>query len=147
MDEDTSLELDQRLSGDLAALTDFAQELSQLGNRPRDEPRLRERQGNERQEIESGAYIPGRINADQATVEQGLAKLVLTLIELLRRLLEKQAIRRIEAGSLTEEEIERMGETFLKLERRMAELKATFGLQDEDLDLNLGPLRDLMSEE
>ncbi|MBI4492866.1 MAG: gas vesicle protein K [Chloroflexi bacterium] len=113
--------LDQRLGGDLAALDDFAQELARL---------------------EGG--LPRRINADQARVEQGLAKLVLTLLELIRRLLEKQALRRIEAGSLTEEQIERMGETFLKLEHRMAELKAAFGLEDEDLNLNLGPLGDLM---
>jgi hypothetical protein len=139
VDTETSLELDERLSGDLAALSDFAQELSQLGHRSQDEPRLGERS--------SGASTLGRINADESTVEQGLAKLVLTLIELIRRLLEKQAIRRIEAGSLTEEEIERMGETFLKLERKMAELKTTFGLQDEDLDLNLGPLGDLIPDE
>jgi hypothetical protein len=139
VDTETSLELDERLSGDLAALSDFAQELSQLGHPSQDEPRLGERS--------SGASTLGRINADESTVEQGLAKLVLTLIELIRRLLEKQAIRRIEAGSLTEEEIERMGETFLKLERKMAELKTTFGLQDEDLDLNLGPLGDLIPDE
>ncbi len=142
MNEDNSLELDQRLSGDLAALSDFARELSQLRNRVRDESRL-----GERQEMAGGASIPERINADEATVEQGLAKLVLTLIELIRRLLEKQAIRRIEAGSVAEEEIERMGETFLKLDLKMDELKATFGLQDEDLNLNLGPLGDLISEE
>lgn len=139
VDNDRSLELDQRLSGDLAALSDFARELSQLDHRSQDELGLGERR--------SGAFIPERINADESTVDQGLAKLVLTLIELIRRLLEKQAIRRIEAGSLTEEEIERMGETFLKLERRMAELKETFGLQDEDLNLNLGPLGNLMPDE
>jgi hypothetical protein len=139
--------LNQRLSGDLAALSDFARELSQLGNRPWDEPPSTEPREHDGQQREGGASIPGRINADQDTVEQGLAKLVLALIDLIRRLLEKQAIRRIEAGSLTEEEIERMGETFLKLEQKMAELKATFGLQDEDLALNLGPLRDLMAEQ
>ena len=90
--------------------------------------------------------IAGRLNADPAAVEQGLAKLVLTLIELLRRLLEKQALRRIEAGSLTDDEIERMGETFMLLERKMEELKAIFGLHDGDLNLNLGPLGDLMEE-
>jgi hypothetical protein len=90
--------------------------------------------------------LPGRINADPATVEHDLAKLVLALIELIRRLLEKQALRRVEAGSLSEDEIERLGETLLKLEQKMDELKATFGLQDEDLDLNLGPLGDLMAE-
>ena len=88
--------------------------------------------------------LPRRINADPEKVEQGLAKLVLTLIELLRRLLEKQALRRIEGGSLTPDEIERMGLTFLRLEGKMAELKAHFGLTDEDLNLSLGPLGDLM---
>jgi hypothetical protein len=141
LDEENSLELDQRLSGDLAALSAFAQELSQLRNRARDEPGLGE------QEMASGASFPERINADEATIEQDLAKLVLALIELIRRLLEKQAIRRIEAGSLAEEEIERMGETFLKLDLKMAELKETFGLQDEDLNLNLGPVGNLISEE
>ena len=112
---------DERLHGDLDALSDFANELTQ---------------------VESG--LPRRVNADQENVEQGLAKLVLTLIELIRRLLEKQAIRRMEGGSLTDEEIERLGETFLKLEAKMEELKVTFGLQGEDLNLNLGPLGDLM---
>lgn len=88
--------------------------------------------------------LPGRINADPERVEQGLAKLVLTVIELLRRLLEKQALRRIEGGSVTPDEIERMGLTFLRLEGKMAELTAHFGLTDEDLNLSLGPLGDLM---
>lgn len=88
--------------------------------------------------------LPRRINADPEKIEQGLAKLVLTLVELLRRLLEKQAVRRIDAGSLTPEEIERMGVTFLRLEEKMAELRAHFGLTEEDLNLSLGPLGDLM---
>lgn len=87
--------------------------------------------------------LPGRINADPEKVEHGLARLVLTLVELLRRLLEKQALRRIEAGSLTPEEIERMGVTFLRLEEKMVELRALFGLSAEDLALPLGPLEDL----
>jgi hypothetical protein len=88
--------------------------------------------------------LPKRINADPEKVEQGLAKLVLTLVELLRRLLEKQALRRIKAGSLTPEEIERMGVTFLRMEEKMAELRAHFRLSEEDLNLSLGPLGDLM---
>ncbi len=88
--------------------------------------------------------LPKRINADPERVEQGLARLVLTLIDLLRRLLEKQAVRRIEAGTLTPEEIERMGVTFLRLEQKMGELRAHFGLSQEDLNLSLGPLGDLM---
>jgi hypothetical protein len=69
---------------------------------------------------------------------------VLTLIELLRQLLEHQALRRMEGGSLSDEEIERLGQTFIKLEARMGELKQTFGLEDEDLNLNLGPLGNLL---
>jgi hypothetical protein len=88
--------------------------------------------------------LPRRINADPEGVEQGLARLVLTLIELLRQLMERQALRRIEAGSLNDEEIERLGQTFLKLGARMEELKQAFGLEDEDLNLNLGPLGNLL---
>ncbi|MEK6690121.1 MAG: gas vesicle protein K [Nitrospirota bacterium] len=87
---------------------------------------------------------PERINIDPKNVEKGLAKLVLTLVELIRKLMEKQAMRRIEGGSLTDEEIERMGETLLKLENKMQELKEIFGLKDEELNLNLGPLGNLM---
>jgi gas vesicle protein GvpK len=84
--------------------------------------------------------LPERINADPDKVEQGLARLVLTLIELLRRVLEHQAIRRMDGGSLSDEEIERLGLALLKLSHRMDELKATFDLTDEDLNIDLGPL-------
>ena len=87
---------------------------------------------------------PDRINIDPKNVEKGLAKLVLTLVELIRKLMEKQAMRRVEAGSLSDEEIERVGETLMKLENKMQELKEIFGLKDEELNLNLGPLGDLM---
>jgi Gas vesicle protein K len=146
MDDGGLTGLERRLSGDLTSLDDFARELSQLGRGGTSEPSIREGDGDAMPGGASGTGIPGRLNADPATAEQGLAKLVLSLIELLRRLLEKQAIRRIEAGSLTEDEIERMGETFLRLERKMEELKATFGLQDADLNLNLGPLKELIQE-
>ncbi len=85
-----------------------------------------------------------RVNADPEKLEKGLAQLVLTLIELLRQLMERQALRRIEGGTLSEEEIERLGQTFMKLAQRMEELKREFGLEDEDLNLNLGPLGDLI---
>ena len=88
--------------------------------------------------------FPRRVNADPERVEKGLAQLVLTLVELLRQLMERQALRRMEQGTLTDEQIERLGETFMKLERRMEELKAEFGLEDRDLNLNLGPLGDLL---
>jgi gas vesicle protein GvpK len=84
--------------------------------------------------------LPERINADPEKVEQGLARLVLTLIELLRRILEHQAVRRMDGGTLSDEEIERLGLALLKLSERMDELKATFGLTDDDLNIDLGPL-------
>lgn len=85
-----------------------------------------------------------RINIDPKDVEKGLSKLVLTIVELLRKLLEKQAMRRIEGGSLSDEEIERVGLTLMRLENKMQELKKVFSLKDEDLNINLGPLGDLM---
>jgi hypothetical protein len=88
--------------------------------------------------------FPRRIEADPERVEQGLAQLVLTLVELLRQLMERQALRRMEQGTLTDEEIERLGQTFMKLEQRMEELKAEFGLEQRDLNLNLGPLGNLL---
>ncbi|NJM08508.1 gas vesicle protein K [Candidatus Gracilibacteria bacterium] len=93
---------------------------------------------------QSEALLPSRINADPENVERGLVKLVLTLIELLRQLMERQALHRIEAGSLSDEEIERLGETFLKLTNRMEELKVVFGLEGEELNLDLGPLGHLL---
>ncbi len=85
-----------------------------------------------------------RIELKQDDVRNGLGKLVLTLVELLRELLERQAIRRIEAGSLTDAEIERLGTTFLRLAEETQRLKREFGLQDEDLNLDLGPLGKLL---
>jgi hypothetical protein len=69
---------------------------------------------------------------------------VLTVIELLRQLMERQALRRVEAGGLSDEEVERLGATLMALAERMDELKEIFGLTDADLNLNLGPLGDLM---
>jgi hypothetical protein len=91
-----------------------------------------------------GTALPRRVNADPEQVEKGLAQLVLTLVELLRQLMERQALRRMEQGTLTDEQIDRLGETFMKLESRMTELKEHFGLEDRDLNLNLGPLGDLL---
>src|ERR1043165_5022321 len=89
------------------------------------------------------SVIPERISADPEIVENGLARLVLSIIELVRRLLEKQALRRMDAGNLTEEEIERLGTALMKLEEKMTELKKVFGLEDDDLNLSLGPVRTL----
>ena len=85
-----------------------------------------------------------RVNADRENLEKGLAQLVLTLIEVIRQLMERQALRRIEGGSLSPDEVERLGETFMLLEQRMEELKDDFGLEDEDLNLDLGPLGKLL---
>ena len=84
-----------------------------------------------------------RLNADPERVERGLAQLVLAVVDLLRELMERQALRRMEAGSLDEEEVERLGTAFMKLEERMEELKEHFELTDEDLAMNLGPLGNL----
>jgi len=103
---------------------------------------------NEEQELRQAltftdSIVPERISADPEIVENGLAKLVLSIIELIRRLLEKQALRRMDAGNLTDEEIERLGNALMKLEEKMAELKRVFGLSDEDLNLKLGPVKTL----
>lgn len=88
--------------------------------------------------------LPQHIDANPQNVEKGLAKLVLTLIELIRQLLEKQAMKRMEAGSLSDDQIENLGMTLMKLEDKMKELQAIFGLEDKDLNINLGPLGDLL---
>lgn len=86
--------------------------------------------------------IPSRVNIDPEKVEQGLAKLVLTIVELIRQLLEKQALRRVEGGSLSDEEIERLGITLMRLENKVNELKGVFKI--DDLNINLGPLGNLV---
>ena len=87
-----------------------------------------------------------RVNADPEDVGRGLAQLVLTLIELLRQLMERQAIRRVEAGDLADDQVERLGQALMELEDRMEELKEIFGLEDRDLNINLGPLGNLLDE-
>ena len=85
-----------------------------------------------------------RINAEPEEIEKGLAQLVLTIVELLRQLMERQALRRVQVGDLSDEETERLGRTMMLLRERMEELKDQFDLQDRDLNLNLGPLGNLM---
>ena len=85
-----------------------------------------------------------RIDADPGNAERGLAQLVLTIVELIRQLMERQAIRRMESGSLSDDQVERMGETFMELDRRMAELREHFGLSPDDLNLDLRPLGKLL---
>jgi hypothetical protein len=81
-----------------------------------------------------------RLEGDRENIERGLAQLVLTLIELLRQLMERQAIRRVEAGGLSGDQIERLGQALMALEQGMDELRGHFGLTEEDLNLELGPL-------
>jgi len=125
------------LAGELEELDGFAEEFARLGH---------ETLGGGLASNE-GTAIPGRINVDAASVEQGLGKLVLSLVELLRRLLEKQALKRMDAGLLADDQIERIGETFLKFDEQMVAIKAALGLADEDLNLNLGPLGRLLPDE
>lgn len=87
--------------------------------------------------------IPERISADPEAVENGLAKLVLSIIELVRRLLERQALRRMDGGNLTDEEIERLGAALMRLEEKMDEMKRVFNLTDDDLTLKLGSVKSL----
>jgi Gas vesicle protein K len=85
-----------------------------------------------------------RVNADPESVQRGLAQLVLTIVELLRQIMERQALRRIDGGTLSEDQVERLGRTFMELDKRMEELRNEFGLEAEDLNLNLGPLGNLL---
>lgn len=85
-----------------------------------------------------------RIEAEPEDIEQGLARLVLTVIEIIRRALEHQAVRRMEGGGLTDEQVERLGLGLLRLENRLDEIKQAFGIADEDLNVDLGPLGRLL---
>ncbi|GEB51256.1 MULTISPECIES: gas vesicle protein K [Streptomyces] len=84
------------------------------------------------------------VDVDPDTVERDLASLVLTVVELLRQLVERQALRRVEVGDLSEDQEERIGMTLMLLEDRMALLRERFGLEPEDLNLDLGPLGSLL---
>jgi len=88
--------------------------------------------------------LAGRISIDPETVRQDLARLVLTIVEFLRRLMELQAIRRMEAGSLTEDEEERLGRTLMLSGEAIQDLCAQFGVNSDDLNVDLGPLGNLM---
>jgi (p)ppGpp synthase/HD superfamily hydrolase len=117
------LDLDRRGSGDLDELAAAAALLDRIDRGPQ------------------------RIEANEENAGKGIAKLVLSLVELVRRLLERQAIRRMDAGTLTDEQIERMGQTFLKLADKLAELRSAFDLEHEDLELAIGSVSDLTEGE
>ena len=86
------------------------------------------------------------IDCSPENIEQGLAKLVLGLIEMIRQLLERQAIRRMQGGSLSDQQVEEMGEALMKLESKIHELADHFGLKPADLNLDLGPLGNLLEK-
>ncbi|GAA2512252.1 hypothetical protein GCM10010406_55370 [Streptomyces thermolineatus] len=85
-----------------------------------------------------------RVDLDADTVGRDLVALVLTVVELLRQLMERQAIRRIDQGDLTDDQVERIGRTLMLLDERMTELRDHHGLSPEDLNLDLGPLGTLL---
>ncbi len=91
----------------------------------------------------SGSQTP-RINLDQDNLKNSLGQLVLTLVKLLHELLERQGIRRIEAGSLTDDQIERLGLTLMKQAQEIDRLRREFGLEEDDLNIDLGPLGQLL---
>jgi hypothetical protein len=121
--------------------------LSQLGGSsphpPRSDPAsdLDQELTELRREVERlRGILPERVDVDPEGVEHGLANLVLALVEFLRQLLERQAVRRMEGGTLTDEEVERMGLALMRLEQKVHEMARAFGLDPSELNLGLGPL-------
>ncbi|HEX2443954.1 MAG TPA: gas vesicle protein K [Vicinamibacterales bacterium] len=96
-----------------------------------------------RKELDRAAGAP-RWNADPEDVRRSVVKLVLTLVELLRKLMERQAIRRMEQGTLTDDETEKLGLSLMRLEETIREIGEQFDLKPEDLNMDLGPVGKLM---
>jgi hypothetical protein len=88
--------------------------------------------------------LPRRIDATADDIDAGVARLVLTLVEFLRQVLEHQAVRRMEGGSLSDEEIEQIGLALMRLQERLEEIKGVFGIEGDDLNIDLGPLGRLL---
>lgn len=98
-----------------------------------------------RREVERlRGILPERVDVDPEGVENGLAKLVLALVEFLRQLLERQAVRRMEGGTLSDDEVERMGLALMRLEQKVHEMARGFGIDPAELNLGLGPLGKLV---
>ncbi|MEV6967119.1 gas vesicle protein K [Hamadaea sp. NPDC051192] len=91
--------------------------------------------------------LSGRIELDRDSAERGFAALVLTIVELIRQLMERQALRRVDQGDLTDDQIERIGSTLMALDEQMTTLCDHFGLRPEDLNLDLGPLGALLPQD
>jgi hypothetical protein len=92
----------------------------------------------------AAAAAPLRWNADPDDVQRSVAQLVLTLVEFIRQLLERQAIRRMESGTLTEQQTEDVGLALMKLEETIVDIAAKFGISTDELNLDLGPIGKLM---
>ncbi|GAA0503977.1 gas vesicle protein GvpK [Saccharopolyspora subtropica] len=88
--------------------------------------------------------LPRRVDADAESVRRDLVRLVLTIVELVRQLMERQALRRVESGTLAEEQVEDLGLALMELEQAMAELRDHFGFTEAELNLDLGPLGPLL---
>jgi CRISPR/Cas system-associated endonuclease Cas1 len=96
--------------------------------------------------VDEPRVLPQRIETDAESVERDLFRLVLTLVELIRQLMERQALRRVEQGDLDEEQVEALGMALMHLEEAMAELRGRYGLSVADLNIDLGPLGQLLAE-
>jgi hypothetical protein len=96
--------------------------------------------------VDEPRVLPQRIETDADSVERDLFRLVLTLVELIRQLMERQAIRRVEEGDLDDEQVEALGLALMHLEQAMAELRGRYGLSVADLNIDLGPLGQLLAE-
>jgi hypothetical protein len=90
--------------------------------------------------------LPQRMESDKDSVERDLFKLVLTIVELVRQLMERQAIRRVDEGDLSDEQIEEIGTALMRLESAVTRLREQFDLTPEELNLDLGPLGQLLAE-
>jgi hypothetical protein len=95
---------------------------------------------------EARRLLPDRIETDAESVERDLLKLVLTIVELIRQLMERQALRRVDEGDLSEEQVDALGQGLWRLEQAMDDLKERYGLTTADLNIDLGPLGPLLAE-
>ncbi|TLS44539.1 gas vesicle protein K [Streptomyces montanus] len=102
------------------------------------------RSPDDRDRRDDGSHLPRRLELDKESARRSLAGLVLTIVELLRQLMERQALRRIDQGDVSDEQIEEVGRTLMALEENMAELREHFGLTEDDLNIDLGPLGPLL---
>ena len=98
------------------------------------------------QELRAPGLLRQRLETDAESVQRDLMRLVLTLVELIRQLMERQALRRMDEGDLSDDQVEALGSALMQLSRAMTELRERFGLTQEDLNLDLGPLGTLLGE-